>query len=265
MRLDSGFLYVGEFLDGHIRTGTLYTPTYTYEGEFNEHGRAHGEGNQTYLINEPRLTFTGIWENGAMLRGACVDEYGSPVDWQNNHALQSSVLGDPLQNNGDLNVAVNSYCDAKLKEADSLHKEMSTSFAEDAQQVLKATGAYPSKADLGYEGGRQLENEALAQSQQKQLQDMDNMKGAFEAQAKEYISVADQLKDSVIGEINENMAKIQFTRQKGANQLASERVDEQFERFLKTFDRHKKDEDAKKSSLHIEGNAPWKSFVPPSS
>lgn len=50
MKLNNGYVYVGEFFDGHIRTGTLYTPTYTYEGQFNDHGKAHGEGQQTYLI-----------------------------------------------------------------------------------------------------------------------------------------------------------------------------------------------------------------------
>lgn len=41
----------------------------------------------------------------------------------------------------------------------------------------------------------------------------------------------------IIGDLNENMAKMHFIHQKSAQQLAKQRVDEQFERFMKTFDK----------------------------
>lgn len=267
MKLDGGFVYVGEFIDGKIRRGVLYTPTYTYEGDFNENGRAHGEGRQTYLIHEPRLIFSGIWNNGALIRGACVDEYGSPVDWQNRHELQSMILGDSTQSSGDECVAMNSYCGAKLLEADRLHRDMNKSYAEDAATVVKATGRFPSKMDLGYEGGMERERVAATRSSQRQMQQMDEFRERLSSRAQSFEEVSEGLRNgNIIAEINENMAKIQFSRQMGAQQLAAERVDEQFERFMTTFNRPSKtlteSEASKEENLKIEGNAPWKSFTP---
>lgn len=264
MKLEGGFVYVGDFMDGQIHRGTLYTPTYTYEGEFNEHGRAHGEGAQTYLINEPRLTFTGIWNNGALVRGACVDEYGCAVDWQNNSELQAKVLGGPT-GDGAQSVAVNSYCGAKLKEADQMHRDMQRSYVEDATAVAQATGRYPTKMDLGYEGSIAYENEAVQQAQRQQMEGMASSKAALAERAKGFDEVAAGAKGTIIGEINENMAKIQFTRQVGAEQLSAERVDEQFERFMKDFDKPTVNTGAPASDrkgLNIDGNAPWKAFTP---
>ncbi|KAL7704127.1 MORN repeat [Lotmaria passim] len=265
MKLEGGFVYVGDFLDGQIRRGTLYTPTYTYEGEFNDHGRAHGEGAQTYLINEPRLIFTGIWNNGALVRGVCVDEYGSVVDWQNNSELQAKVLGGPV-GNGEQSVAVNSYCGAKLKEADQLHHDLNTSYAEDAEAVAQSTGRYPTKMDLGYEGSIAYENEAAQQAGRRQLSDMESTREKLTERAKGFDDVIAGAKGTIIGEINENMAKIQFTRQIGAEQLSSQRIDEQFERFMKDFDKpvaNAGTQTPDRKGLNIDGNAPWKSFTPP--
>ncbi|CAD2215309.1 hypothetical protein AGDE_00265 [Angomonas deanei] len=257
MKLDGGFVYVGEFLDGNIRQGTLYAPTYTYEGEFNENGRAHGEGTQTYLTNEPRLIFTGIWNNGAMVRGTCVDEYGTPVDWQENHKLQAKVFGDS-SGDGEASVAMNSYCGAKLKEADTLFKEMNKSYVDDAERVASETGRYPSRMDLGYEGGMQSEKEALHSSQAKQTEDMQKYKEDAKHHGAAFEDMSSRLKEGISGEINDNMAKINFTRQQGAQSLSAQRVDEQFERFLKTFDRPSS---SPPTDLNIDSNAPWKSFT----
>lgn len=264
MKLEGGFVYVGEFMDGQVRRGTLYTPTYTYEGEFNEHGRAHGEGAQTYLINEPRLIFTGIWNNGALVRGVCVDEYGCTVDWQNNSELQAKVLGGS-NGNGEQSMAVNSYCGAKLKEADQMHHDMQRSYVEDAETVAQSTGRYPTKMDLGYEGSIAYENEAVQQARRRQMEDMEASKAALSERAEGFGEIAAGAKGTVIGEINENMAKIQFTRQVGAEQLSSERIDEQFERFMKDFDTptvNSGPATSGKRALNIDGNAPWKAFTP---
>jgi hypothetical protein len=266
MKLEGGFVYVGDFMDGQIRRGTLYTPTYTYEGEFNEHGRAHGEGAQTYLINEPRLTFTGIWNNGALVRGVCVDEYGCTVDWQNDSKLQAKVLSGPT-GDGEQSVAVNSYCSAKLKEADQMHRDMHHSYVEDAEAVAQSTGRYPTKMDLGYEGGIAYENEAAQQAGRRQMEDMESAKENLSQRAKAFDDIATGVKGTIIGEINENMAKIQFTRQVAAEQLSAQRIDEQFERFMKDFDKPTVNSGASTtggstSGLNIEGNAPWKSFTP---
>ncbi|KAG5506709.1 hypothetical protein GH5_05922 [Leishmania sp. Ghana 2012 LV757] len=265
MKLDGGFVYVGEFLDGQIRRGTLYTPTYTYEGEFNEHGRAHGEGAQTYLINEPRLTFTGIWNNGALVRGVCVDEYGCTVDWQNNHELQAKVLGG-VTGKGDESVAMNSYCSARMKEAAQMHSDMQRSYAEDADTVARSTGRFPTKMDLGYEGSIAHENEAALQAQQQQMHDMERSREALSGRAKEFDAIAAATRDRIIGEIDENMAKIQFRRQAGAEEVSAARVDEQFERFMKDFKRPSTSSGFAEQGarrLNIDGNAPWKAFTPP--
>ncbi|KAG5506381.1 hypothetical protein JKF63_05884 [Porcisia hertigi] len=265
MKLDGGFVYVGEFLDGQIRRGTLYTPTYTYEGEFNDHGRAHGEGAQTYLINEPRLTFTGIWSNGALVRGVCVDEYGGTVDWQNNNELQAKVLGG-VTGKGDDNVGLNSYCSARMKEAAQMHSDMQRSYAEDADAVAQSTGRFPTKMDLGYEGSIAYENEAVLQAQQRQMQDMERSREALSERAKEFDSIAAGVRSNIVGEINENMAKIQFKRQIGAEEVSAARIDEQFERFMKDFKKPAPSSGAPGDGgrrLNIDGNAPWKAFTPP--
>ncbi|KAH9601149.1 MORN motif [Trypanosoma melophagium] len=255
MKLDGGFVYVGDFIDGCIRRGQLYTPTYTYDGEFNEHGRAHGEGTQTYLANEPRLLFTGIWENGVLVRGTCSDEYGAPVDWQDNHALQAKVFADEGEEGA---VTMNSYCSAKLKEADKLYRDMNQSYVKDAEKVSKETGRYPSKMDLGYEGSIQQENSAAEKASRQSLEDIkrtcDKLKASSET--------SNRLRESVMEDISipldTNKAKMQFTRQAGAQQLATERIDEQFERFMKTFDR---ETDNSTSRRIIDGNSPWKAYT----
>lgn len=282
LKLDSGFVYVGEFVDGKIRRGTLYTPTYTYEGEFDDHGRANGEGAQTYLANEPRLTFSGVWSNGALVRGVCVDEYGTPVDWQDNHQLQRTVLAEGgAPEDSDASIAINSYCSAKLKEADTMHRDMDASYARDAEQVEQQTGTFPSRMDLGYEGSIAQENEAVEGAMRQQMEDIQQSKQALTERAAGFDSIAGKLRESgIVAEINENMAKIQFSRQMGAQELAAQRVDEQFERFLKTFDRpsaasqkqkasddtvarsRDDDEEDDDTVLEIDGNAPWKAFTP---
>lgn len=265
MKLDGGFVYVGDFLDGQIRRGTLYTPTYTYEGEFNEHGRAHGEGAQTYLINEPRLTFTGIWSNGALVRGVCVDEYGGTVDWQNNSELQAKVIGG-VTGNGEETVALNSYCSARMKEAAQMHGDMQRSYAEDAATVAQATGRYPTKMDLGYEGSIAHESAAVQEAQQQQMQSMERSRATLSGRVQAFDTVAAGARGSIVGEINENMAKIQFSRQVGAEEVSAARVDEQFERFMKDFTKPTSSTGAPAKdtqSLNIDGNAPWKAFTPP--
>ncbi|ESL09084.1 hypothetical protein TRSC58_03203 [Trypanosoma rangeli SC58] len=256
MKLDGGFVYLGEFLDGCIRRGQLFTPTYTYDGEFNEHGRAHGEGSQTYLANEPRLIFTGIWENGALVRGTCTDEYGAPVDWKDNHELQVKIFSE---DGGDVAVAMNSYSGARLKEADALYKEMNQSYVKDAERVRRETGKYPSKMSLGYEGGIQQEKEALERASREAVDDMQSARDSMEARNDDMNRMCARALSEATIPLNHNMARMQYTRQDGAQQLAAERVDEQFERFLKTFD-HETDGNA--SRRIIDGNSPWKSYTP---
>lgn len=93
LKLESGFLYVGEFNMGVCTKGQLFTPTYHYDGEFNAEGRANGEGTQTFLAASPKLIFTGLWQDGSLMRGTCVDEDGAPVDWVDNHELRQEVMG----------------------------------------------------------------------------------------------------------------------------------------------------------------------------
>ncbi|CAJ15985.1 phosphatidylinositol-4-phosphate 5-kinase related [Trypanosoma equiperdum] len=255
MKLDGGFVYVGEFVDGCIRRGQLFAPTYIYDGEFNEHGRAHGEGTQTYLANEPRLLFTGIWDSGALVRGTCSDEYGNPVDWQDNHELQTKVFSEE---GGASAVAMNCYSAAKLKDADRLHRDMNTSYAKDAERVSRNSGHYPSKMDLGYEGGIRQEQDAFERASRKCVEDTRRAREAMETKGEDI----NRLCDNVIGEasieVNPNMAKMHFIKQEGAQQLAAEHVDEQFERFMKSFDRPT---DVGASRRLIDCNAPWKAFT----
>lgn len=237
MKLPSGYVYVGDFLDGHIRYGKLFTPTYTYEGEFNEHGRAHGTGVQTYLIQEPRLIFTGIWNQGAMIQGSVADEYGVPVDWRNDHETQRNILGNGDLQVGEENIAMNSYCSAKLKEADNLHQEMQKSYAEDAGKVEKNTGYFPSKMDLRYEGSIREEQEQLHLSSNKQLQDLDQcrIRNQVKSSGLAKDAIAKVSTEQKFVSFDENMAKINFSRQCGATELSAQRAEEQLSRFLRSF------------------------------
>nr|CCC46369.1 conserved hypothetical protein, fragment [Trypanosoma vivax Y486] len=255
MKLDGGFVYVGEFVDGHIKRGRLFTHTYTYDGEFNEHGRAHGEGTQTYLANEPRLLFTGIWDSGALIRGTCSDEYGTPVDWQENHELQAKLFSEE---GGASAVTMNSYGAAKLKEADRLYREMNKSYTKDASDTLRETGRFPSKMDLGYEGSIRQEQEALEHASHRCVNDLQTTRAALEVKNAE----AGQLCASVVEEstisIDPKNVMMQFAKRDAAQQLAAEHVDEQFERFMKTFDQHS---ETSISRRIIDGNAPWKAYT----
>nr|CCC89268.1 conserved hypothetical protein [Trypanosoma congolense IL3000] len=255
MKLDGGFVYVGEFVDGCIRRGQLFTPTYTYDGEFNEQGRAHGEGTQTYLVNEPRLLFTGIWNSGALVRGTCNDEYGNPVDWQDNHELQAKVFGEE---GGDSAVAMNCYGSAKLKDAEKLYREMGNSYVRDAEEVSRESGRFPSKMDLGYEGSIRHEQAAFERASRQSVEDARNLRKSFETKAEDLNRLCSRVIEDATIPVQSSTAKMQFTRQEGAQQLVAEHVDEQFERFLKSFDHAV---DANASRRIIDCNAPWKAFT----
>lgn len=300
MKLEGGFVYVGEFLDGIIRQGKLFTPTYTYEGEFNEHGRAEGIGTQIYHIHEPRLNFTGVWSNGAMIRGTVVDEYGNPVDWRSDFDAQRTILGDGDAALGEERLSMNSYCGAKLKEADELHRTVEKSYVADAQAVLKQTGKFPSKMDLRYEGGIQEEREASHRASQKQMKDMEacRVNSASHSRSSEKVvqgfaaaSSSPPMEATQTGGVagssdappfDMSVAKINFSRQFGTQELCAQRAEEQLGRFLRSFPGRSKqdnildapDEDEEDSpeapmkgsapdKLNIDLNHSWKSFAPP--
>lgn len=263
MKLEGGFVYVGEFVDGKIRYGTLFTPTYRYEGEFNESGRAHGAGSQTYLIHEPRLIFTGLWDNGAMTRGSVVDECGCPVEWKNDLQMQAMVCGDGNTTVGEERVHLNNYCSAKLMEADQMHRAMQKSYAEDAANVARETGKYPDKMDLRYEGGIREEQANSQRSAQKQMQDIERCKESSRRAAEELTGACsscpaaadtparkEEEKDAASsiplpsqspaggvldGVLNSNVARLNFSREFTAQELSAHRAEEQLHRFLRTF------------------------------
>eukprot|EP00796_Vickermania_ingenoplastis_P012978 gene12978-8829_t len=272
MKLEGGFVYIGEFLDGVVRYGKLFTPTYTYEGEFNEHGRAHGTGTQTYLTQDPKLIFTGIWESGAMVRGQVADEFGTPVDWQNDHAAQSSIYGDGDAELGAERVALNSFCSSKVAEAHAMREEMHRSYAEDAAAVSRATGKFPSRMDLRYEGGIREEREGAHRSAQKQMKEMEECRERSAETAPQTAAAVGEASEALGDIFNANMAKINFSRELGAQELSANRADEQLGRFLRTFrgrkpssilDEDDYDGEGPESRLNINGNAAWKTFTPP--
>ena len=130
-RLESGFLYVGEFEEGMIKRGQLYSPTYTYDGQFNKDGRAHGEGVQTYLAATPKLVFTGMWMDGNLTRGICHDEDGNPVDYLNDTDLQKEVFGDK-------NTAMSEIHQSSIRDAAQRGEERHDALAKDAQMARDA-------------------------------------------------------------------------------------------------------------------------------
>lgn len=124
-RLESGFIYVGDFEEGRIKRGELFTPTYTYDGQFNEDGRAHGEGVQTYLAATPKLVFTGMWMDGNLTRGICHDEDGNPVDYMNDTDLQKEVFGEKNASMSDMHSSL-------IKDATRRGREKNEAHSKDA-------------------------------------------------------------------------------------------------------------------------------------
>jgi len=146
MKLSGGFVFTGEFVDGHIRRGTLRSSLYTYEGEFDEQGKAHGEGIQIFLAASKKLYFSGHWFHGVLREGSCKDEDGFPIDYRSDSDAQNAITGGFPEK-----LATGEYFKAKKRETDTLFREMNKSYVEDAKRVEESTGHFPSKYELGYE------------------------------------------------------------------------------------------------------------------
>lgn len=145
-RLESGQVYLGNFVHGVITSGELRTPEFTYEGEFNERGQAHGVGRQEHHATTPRLIFKGHWASGSLVTGQCHTEDGQPIDWQNNSAMQDQLSTKSQQ-------VMQSYIRSKFDEARSSQHEADRRFAEDSDVAYSKTGKRPDPIDLGYETG----------------------------------------------------------------------------------------------------------------
>lgn len=255
MKLEGGFVYVGSFLEGKIKRGLLYTPTYTYDGEFSEQGKAHGEGTQIHLAVSPKLTFTGIWHHGNLLRGTCVDEHGAPVDWQDRHDLQEQILEEKGGS-----VQMQKLMDAKLKEADKLYHDIERSYAHDADAIQKENGGIrPSKFDLGYEHSLRTESSAAQRELARQSSlddaarnDPEFLNPSFEETRPE---VVEALKNH---SIDADLAKTRLKEQAGSQRLMADRVNEQMERFMA---QQSNPNPVPKRGLEIDGNHTWKGFT----
>lgn len=129
-----------------ITSGELRTAEFTYEGEFNERGQAHGVGRQEHHATTPKLIFKGHWASGSLVTGQCHTEDGQPIDWQNNSAAQDQLSSKPQQ-------VMQSYIKSKLEDARAAHGEADKRFAEDADISYSKTGKRPDSIDLGYETG----------------------------------------------------------------------------------------------------------------
>jgi len=139
MKLENGFLYRGQFQHGTILQGELRTPEYTYEGQFNDAGLPHGKGRSEQLIVSPRLIFEGLWEQGKMMSGTCVDENGNPIDYVNRADLQQ-VFGTSEQ------CTLHEYVIAKKADVQE------RAFENVSEYVKEAGGGThpPSREALGY-------------------------------------------------------------------------------------------------------------------
>lgn len=67
-----------------------------------------------------------------LVSGTCVDEHGTAIDWQDNHALQAKVLGDGDERRGEEQLAVNTYCDARVEEVKHLKNKIDSCYVADA-------------------------------------------------------------------------------------------------------------------------------------
>jgi hypothetical protein len=260
MRLEGGFVYVGSFVDGKIKRGMLYTPTYTYDGEFDDQGKAHGEGTQIHLASSPKLTFTGIWHHGNLIRGTCVDEHGAPVDWQDRHDLQEAVLDDDVDRKGALQVQ--KLCETKLKEADMMHRAYQQAYVHDADKIQKESGVRPSKHDLGYEHSVRGEHEAIDREMMRQQRSFESSKQNIQRNDTAFATRADFDEDAEHHRVDVNKAKLKMMTQAGAQQVMSDRMEEQLKRFMQDQQEDQHGDGAQeKRGLRIDGNPTWKNFT----
>ena len=153
MRLANGFVYLGTFADGVIRNGELRSPTFTYEGDFDDNGMAHGKGRAEQLAIDPKLIFLGDWIGGRFVSGAVHDEDGSPVDFKNSPDLESQLFTKEQ-------VVRDRYMESKMREGVARLREKELAFDEDATIRQRETGVRPDQVGLGYDGGPSSSAEA---------------------------------------------------------------------------------------------------------
>lgn len=82
--------------------------------------------------------------------------------------------------------------------------------------MAKRTGIYPSKFDLGYEKGLTADSTWVENSAHAQQKNFDSMKRAATSIKDEYDAQKNEVSSHIIGELNENVAKMHFIHQKSA-------------------------------------------------
>ena len=236
MKLDSGSVYVGEFLDGQIRRGILHTSTFTYDGEFDEFGKAHGEGMQELLTTSPKLRFSGLWTHGALTSGTVRDEHGTPVDWQQRHDLQEEVVGADA-------ASFNRFANAKIKEHMVRQNEAEESFHSDAKVVASASGRHPSRSDLGYE---------------RSLHEAVNDPMPVQRTSHQFSPVAESMRRVAAekGSVCDDVLKVQ----QAAQHANAERAQEQWDRFRQQ-QKVKTPASGSGVPLNVDANQAWKGAI----
>lgn len=197
LKLESGFLYVGEFNMGICKKGQLYTPTYHYDGEFSDDGRANGEGTQTFLAATPKLIFTGLWVDGNLSRGTCTDEDGNPVDWVDNHELRKEVMGASAANADQAGRALLNDIEVRAMEMMEHEAARGSSTGEERQVSM------PSASNIVADTSRLHSSEVF----QKTLASLDEK------------------------HVNANLAKSKLTEGVGCRKIVESHMDEQLRRF----------------------------------
>jgi hypothetical protein len=250
LRLESGHVYTGDFVGGRIRSGVLRTPTFTYEGDFNEQGMAEGEGRAEYLTMDPRVVFTGVWKSGSMIEGSAADEYGNPLDYQNNPDLQAAVSGQS-------DVTTSNYVGSQVSERFARFRDMNDAFIRDAEEKRSSTGKVPDKFDLGYEAGVADTQRQVHESQKSQLAELSRSGEVERLRLKQHEEDVRAF-DRRDGELNEPVARITMMKQRGFQGAMSDNADQQFARYLESDG----GEGSKgQKGLEIDGNQPWKTYM----
>jgi hypothetical protein len=261
LRLESGHLYTGEFNGGRIRSGELRTPTFTYEGDFNEQGMAEGEGRAEYLTMDPRIIFTGRWVAGSMTEGSVADEFGTPVDFHNNPELRKEVHGVT-----DADLAVDAEARETLRDSQQRFREMQSGFVRDAERTRDATGRAVDKVDLGYELGVKAEQDwqhrvhrEQAMRQQAARQVPPELGAEVRAQME---TIGAMRQQPGFEEVDVTVAQTAALHQRGAQKVIAERATKQFEAYLeKQQQQSPSDEETNKPKLEIDGNPAWKTVM----
>eukprot|EP00758_Cryptobia_borreli_P002210 Tbor_TRINITY_DN2862_c0_g1::TRINITY_DN2862_c0_g1_i1::g.23175::m.23175 len=258
-KMESGITYIGDFENGVIKRGCLYTPNYTYDGCFGSDGRANGEGTQTYLATSPKLIFTGLWVEGNMNCGTCHDEYGNPVDWMENHDIQKEVFGEK-------NAAIDRSVKSHVQDALSRGREVEEAYTKDAKEEASKTGGkYPSKQMLGYQSKKKISELNMTEMMAKSSNGNLSTFAANMVHSPEYKQRMADITNGMGSDtelVNISKAKQRVQEEMACDKIKDQYLDQQMNRFMSEMnDEDDVENDREQEKKRVSQNRVWQSAI----